>query len=83
MGPIFALSHHAHAYVLQSRQNAGPTTLAPPGVVPNYANPDTISNRVIITSLTLIVFSSIFVFTRLVIKWRVVKHLTLDDCKQC
>lgn len=81
MGPISTLSQHARAFLLQSRQNAGPTTLAPPGVVPNYVDPHTISNQVIITSLTLIVFSGIFVAMRLVIKWRLVKHLTFDDCE--
>lgn len=83
MGSVHALRHYAGAFRLRSRQSAKPTTLAPPGVVPNYVDPNTISNQVVVTSLTLIVFTSFFVITRLLIKWRVVKHLGRDDGKQC
>jgi hypothetical protein len=82
MGAIHKYQHYARAFLLQTRQSARPTAL-PPGVIPNYVNPTTISDQVIITSLTLIVFSSIFVITRLLTKWRVVKRWGLDDCEKC
>ncbi len=82
MGVIYTLQHCARASLLQLRQSAAPTAL-PPGVVPNYVNPTTISNQVIVTSLTLVVFSSLFVITRLFIKWRVVEKWGWDDCEQC
>ncbi|KAL9100070.1 MAG: hypothetical protein Q9163_004511 [Psora crenata] len=72
------LEHFARGFLLQPRQNAAPTAL-PPGVIPNYDNPNTTGNQVVITSLTLIVFSSLFVVTRLAIKWRLVKRWGLDD----
>ena len=72
----------AGAFRLQPRQNAGPTLTAPPGVVPNHVDPTTISNQVIVTSVTLIVFTFFFVISRLAIKWQIIKHLTWDDCKQ-
>ena len=75
------LHHYVRAFILRPRQSAAPTAL-PPGVVPNYVDPSTISDRVVITSLTLIVFASFFVTTRLVIKWRMVKKWGWDDCKQ-
>lgn len=81
MGGIYTLRHYVRAFLLQPRQSAAPTAL-PPGVVPNYVNPPTISNQVIVTSLTLIVISSLFVITRLLIKWRVVKKWGWDDCEQ-
>ena len=56
-----------------------PISPAPPGVTPNYVNPHTISDRVIITSWTLMVFSAIFVSARLMVKWRVIKKWTYDD----
>ena len=67
-----------HGFVLP-RQSAGPTLLAPPGVTPNYDNPHTISNQVVVVSLTLMVFANIFVGTRLGIKWRIVKKWGWDD----
>ncbi len=78
MDAVYLLQHHARAFLL-SRQSAQPTILAPPGVTPNYVNPDTISNQVTITSLTLMVISGIFVTTRLGVKWRVVKKWGWDD----
>ena len=72
---------YAGAFRLQPRQDAKPTLIAPPGVVPNYVDPNTISNQVIVTSVTLIIFTFFFVISRLAIKWQIIKHLTWDDCK--
>ncbi|KAL9632398.1 MAG: hypothetical protein Q9204_003812 [Flavoplaca sp. TL-2023a] len=52
---------------------------APPGVTPNYVNPETTSDQVTITGLTLIVFSALFVVARLSVKLRVVKKQSWDD----
>ncbi|KAI4265199.1 MAG: hypothetical protein L6R35_007169 [Caloplaca aegaea] len=52
---------------------------APPGVTPNYVNPETTSDQVTITGLTLIIFSALFLVARWSVKLRVVKKQSWDD----
>ncbi|KAL8917289.1 MAG: hypothetical protein Q9172_005915 [Xanthocarpia lactea] len=61
------------------RRQSAPPSLVPPGVVPNYVNPNTSSDQVTITSLTLIIFSTLFVGARMTIKLRMVKKQSWDD----
>ncbi|KAL8896151.1 MAG: hypothetical protein Q9207_007854 [Kuettlingeria erythrocarpa] len=78
MDPGPSLANHRSILRMYRRQSA-PPSLVPPGVTPNYINPDTIGDQVTSTSLTLIVFSTIFVVARLSIKLRVVKKQSWDD----
>ncbi|KAL8719757.1 MAG: hypothetical protein Q9225_003273 [Loekoesia sp. 1 TL-2023] len=71
--------HEFAEVFLSPRQNAGPTLIAPPGVTPNYVDPASRGNRVIVASLTLMIITGIFVTARLMIKWRVVKRWGWDD----
>lgn len=82
MESIYRSASHAGAPLLQSRQDA-PPSLAPPGVIPNYIDPPTIGNQIVVASMTPIGFAIIFVTLRLLIKWRVIKRLGWDDCKHC
>ena len=74
MGSISESAYKA----LLPRQNNAPS-LAPPGVVPNYDNPESISDQVTISSIVLIVLTTIFVGIRVLVKWRVVQKWGLDD----
>ncbi|KAI4180291.1 MAG: hypothetical protein LQ346_007028 [Caloplaca aetnensis] len=78
MDPRLSLANYGSILRMHRRQSA-PPSLVPPGVTPNYVNPDTIGGQVTSTSLTLIVFSTIFVVARLSIKLRVVKKQSWDD----
>lgn len=80
MESVYPFPHHGIGHMIHQRQSA-PPSLVPPGVVPNFVNPDTIGNRVTVASITLIVFASIFVAIRLLIKWRVLKKWSWDDGK--
>lgn len=73
-------NHHlpSSLRILHPRQNA-PPSLAPPGVIPDYVDPPTIGNQVIVASMTLVVFALGFVLVRLLIKWRIVKKWGWDD----
>ncbi|KAL8892183.1 MAG: hypothetical protein Q9192_005644 [Flavoplaca navasiana] len=75
MEPRPSLEHHESILRMHRRQRA------PPGVTPNYVNPETTSDQVTITGLTLIVFSALFVVARLSVKLRVVKKQSWDDCE--
>ena len=54
---------------------------APPGVTPNYTNPDSIGNEIVVESMTLIAFATVFVALRMFMKLRVIKKHGWDDCK--
>ena len=55
-----------------------PISPVPPGVTPDYVNPRAINDWVITTSWTL---SAISMTVRLMVKWRVIKGWTYDDCE--
>lgn len=62
------------------RQNA-PPSLAPPGVVVNYDNPDSIGDRIVVSNPLLGSLAFVFVALRVLIKWRVLKTWGWDDGK--
>jgi hypothetical protein len=65
-------------FTLVSRQNA-PTIMAPPGITPNYINPVTQGDRILVYAPLLGALSLLFVGLRLVIKLRILKTWALDD----
>ncbi|KAL8643562.1 MAG: hypothetical protein Q9226_008280, partial [Calogaya cf. arnoldii] len=87
-----SLQHYGSILLMHRRQSGPPsrgppggmpryTSLAPPGVTPNYVNPDTIGDQITITGLTLIIFSALFVIARWSVKLGVVKKRSWDDCE--
>ncbi|KAL8987655.1 MAG: hypothetical protein Q9177_003157 [Variospora cf. flavescens] len=73
MEPSPSLEHYGSILQMHRRQ------FAPLGVTPNYVNPETTSDQVTITGLTLIIFSALFLVARWSVKLRVVKKQSWDD----
>lgn len=63
-----------------SRQNA-PPSLAPPGVVPNYANPESTGERVVVACLLLGSIALVAVCVRFLVKLRILKNWGYEDRK--
>jgi hypothetical protein len=71
----FTMSAFASLYL---RQNAAPS-LAPPGVVPNFVNPDSIGGRVVVACPLLGAIAVIFVALRFLVKLRILKNWGYED----
>ena len=54
---------------------------APPGVKPNFKNPDYISGGIVPLSAVFVTFSTLFLAIRLYTKLRIIKVFGSEDCK--
>jgi hypothetical protein len=52
----------------------------PPGVVPNFVNPDSIGYRIIILNAAMLTLSTLFVSLRLLTRIYIIRTMCADDC---
>jgi hypothetical protein len=55
-----------------------PAAIPPPGVVPNFVNPESLAGGIVATAAVMLTWSSIFVAVRIWMNWR---NFKLVDCK--
>lgn len=55
-----------------------PAAMPPPGVVPNFVDPESLAPALIAVSAVMLTWSTIFIAARLWMNWR---DLKLADCK--
>lgn len=87
-----ALNLHLHPHLRLLSLPAAPHTMnstadivaawpPPPGVIPNFTNPDSIAYQLIIVAAICPAVALVFLGLRLYTKLRILKQLLLDDCK--
>ena len=52
----------------------------PPGVVPNFINPDNYQNTIIATLAVCLTLATLFTALRLYSKYFIIKSIALEDC---
>ena len=59
-----------------------PALAPPPGMVPNFVDPFTLNNYLILTSTVCLALTTVMIMIRIITKAYVIKIVTLEDCKR-